>query len=1053
MPAVTTTPAPLPEPEVPLRPLGRREHAFWILSQLAPGSGVSHLTVAFRTVGTLRWWPLHAAANHLLYRHPALRTRYPQKAGVPLRHLSAATDVQLLLDTRAVAERDVEAVVAQLARHPFDLATELPLRVALLNVDTGGSVVVLSTHHIVSDAASLTVLVRELSAGYDAVAAGDPVPAALAGPLPLRDEPEVPADDLGFWREQLRDVDPAAMVLSWARPSPVNPTFAGGTVTRRLSPDAARAVDALRRQLRLTENLVLLTGYHLLLFRHGAGPDMVVGVPVTVRKDGDAGIGLGISTLPLRLRVDRALSFRQLARQVRDAFLAGVMHSGASAEALLAELGHRSADWRAPLFRHLFNYRPWDESDVRIAGEKPTFLDVLRAESRLDIELSVIGGTGPGTLVATYSAEVHDREDVEALLERLEQLLIEAAADVDRPVGLLSLCSAADRAVLARANDTATGPRRVGTAPEMIMAVARARPDAVALAGECGSLTYRQLVARGGQVARALGRAGVGTGDVVGLALGRTTAMVASMLGVWGVGAAYLPLDPDQPPERLRYLVEDAGARAVIVGSGDAGWAAGRPVLRWPDLEPAGGPPDRPPDGPLAVVPDRGAARADEAAYVIYTSGSTGRPKGVAVSHGSLANVVLSFADLLGTTERDPVLWSTTVTFDISALELFLPLVRGGRVVVAAERHGLDVVDLITGQDVHVVQGTPTFWRAVLPEAAGALAGRTVLCGGEPLAAELARDLKRTGCRLFNAYGPTETTIWSTVAEVPDEPAGPVSVGAPVANTQVFIVDGHGVELPRGIPGELCIAGAGVAIGYLGRPDLTAQRFGTHPAFGRFYRTGDVARWRHDGALELLGRQDRQVKLRGHRIELGEVESVLREADGVTDAVAVVTGDRQGQGRLHAFVRVGPGVAVPQLPERLWRYLRDRLPDYSLPSGIAVLDAFPVTPNRKTDHRALAERVAAADHPGVPAPPEDDGDLTELTTALVDLWREALVRPGLGADDNFFLHGGQSLLALGLLGRVRALVGREVPVRAIFDHPTARQLARALSAGDRHVVA
>jgi hypothetical protein len=302
---------------------------------------VANLTLAFRTAATLRWWPLYAAANHLLYRHPALRTRYPQEAGVPLRHLSAAADVRLRVDTQAVAEPDIDAVVARIARHPIDLATKLPLRVALLNVDTGGSVVVLSTHHIVSDAASLNVLVGELAACYDAVAAADPIPAPLADPLPLRDEPEVPADHLRYWRDQLADVDPTAMVLSWARPSPVHPTFAGGTVPRRLTPAALAAIDALRQRLNLTENLVLLTAYYLMLFRHGAGPDMVVGVPITVRKPGDAGMGFGVSTLPLRLSVDRTVGFRQLSRTVRDAFLAGAMHAGASVEAVIAELGHR----------------------------------------------------------------------------------------------------------------------------------------------------------------------------------------------------------------------------------------------------------------------------------------------------------------------------------------------------------------------------------------------------------------------------------------------------------------------------------------------------------------------------------------------------------------------------------------------------------------------------------------------------------------------------------------------------------------------------------------
>ncbi|GIH19614.1 non-ribosomal peptide synthetase [Rugosimonospora africana] len=1026
--------------EAPVRPLGRREYAFWILSQLAPDSAVSNLTIAFRTGRALRWWPLHAAANHLLYRHPGLRTRFPQEAGVPVRHVSAATDTQVQVDVLPVAEADLPARVEELARRPFDLASDLPVRVTALTIDTGGSAVVLTTHHIVSDAVSLMILVRELAAAYDGFAADGRVPAELSAALPLREEPAAPAGDLQFWVEHLCGATPRAMELPWARPGPARPTFAGSTVMTTMSPDAVAALRTLRRDLRVTENLVLLSAFYLLLLRHGAGPDMVVGVPVTVRRDpGDATVGFGVSTLPLRVRLDRDSGFRQLTRQVRDAFLAGIAHSGASVEAILVELGHRSADWRAPLFRHLYNYRPWDESDVRVGGERPTFLDIPRGDSRLDIELTVIGGSSAPALLANYSTEIHDEADVRAMLARLERLVIAAAGDVDRPVGTLDARCAAERAVLERANDTAVPDGPAGTVFDHVHRVAREDPDAVAVVAESGQRSYAELVSAAEGFTQRLRAAGVRPGDIVGLALGRTPGMVAAILGIWGAGASYLPLDPAQPAVRLAFQVDDADARVIVVPGADPAWAAGRTVLTWADFaSPTGA------ASPVAEPPS-----GDAPAYVIYTSGSTGRPKGVAVSHTNLANVVTGFARRLATTARSAVLWSTTVTFDISALELFLPLASGGRVVIAdptGPARGRELAELIDKHDVAVVQGTPTLWRAVLPELGGALRGRIVLCGGEPLAADLAAALLRTGCRLFNAYGPTETTIWSTVAEVTGEPVDPVPVGTPVANTSVFVADAYGEELPCGVPGELCIAGTGVSLGYLRRPGLTAERFGTDPVRGRFYRTGDVARWRHDGVLEVLGRTDRQVKLRGHRIELGEVESVLREHEQVTDAAALVSGDGHGEPALRVFVRAAPGAPVSDLPDRLWQYLRQRLPDYGLPSGIDIVAEFPTTANGKLDYHALGAMVPAGRGAARPAPAaEPAGDL-DLTRRLVRLWREALARPDLDADDNFFLQGGHSLLAERLVGRVSQLSGRVVSVRAIFDHPTARGLATFLAA-------
>jgi acyl-coenzyme A synthetase/AMP-(fatty) acid ligase len=437
----------------------------------------------------------------------------------------------------------------------------------------------------------------------------------------------------------------------------------------------------------------------------------------------------------------------------------------------------------------------------------------------------------------------------------------------------------------------------------------------------------------------------------------------------------------------------------------------------------------------------------DDAAYLMYTSGSTGRPKCVRVDHRNLANVVAAFAGELGLSPADATLWSTTPTFDISLLELFLPLTTGGRVVVAGavtDAGVEELLDAVVKHDVRVVQATPTVWRLVIPAAGDRLRDVTALCGGEPLTADLAAELLRRASRVYNAYGPTETTIWSTLAEITRADEDPVPIGRPIANTTVFLTSRHGDELGFGVAGELCVAGAGVSAGYPRRPDLTAERFGERPGYGRFYRTGDLARWRSDGLLECLGRLDRQVKLRGQRIEPGEVESALREHEYVADAAVTVVGDPQRDGILRAFARPTPAAPAEGLPDLLWRHLRRTLPAALLPSGIVIVDRFPSTVNGKLDHQALAGLAVPVEAAAVAAAGGPGAD-PELVASLTDLWRESLSRADLGPDDNFFLNGGHSLLATRLSARVADLIGRPIPLRMVFDLPTAREMASALS--------
>lgn len=1034
----------LPAPAEPLHPLGPREYAFWILQQLAPDSAVSNIRIVLRTPLRLRWWPLHAAVNHLLARHPPLRTRFPTAAAVPLRHVSAASDVQLTVQVAATTEADLMEQLLQAGRQPFDLGSDLPLRMFLYQVGDRGSAVMLVVHHAVSDGMSVAMLTGELARVYDGIAAGSGVPDDLRGEV--RDTAAAPSqpEDVRFWSSHLRGIDTARLALPWARSSPSRPTFAGATMITSIAPETRSAIAALRRSLASTENLVLLTAFYLTLFRHGAGPDLVVGVPVTNRSAGAVtGLGFQVSTLPLRLVVDPHASFTELGRQVRDAFFTGLQHASVSVEEVLTDLGHRSPDWRVPLFRHIFNYLPWDENDIWIGGERSVSPTLLRDESRLDIQLTVLSGQDPPEVVTNYSTEVHDEADVVTLLSRMETLLRAAAEEPDRPVIELDMATDAERALLAAANQSRSdGPDR--TVLERFSAHAQSDPAATAVTGDGDALSYGELAAMARRVSARLRAGGVRGGDIVALALPRGAALAAAVLGVWAAGACYLPLDAGHPRQRLATQLSDAGARLLVTesGAGDPDrYGAGVPVVAWPDL--VGG--DRP---SFAAAVEMPAPDQDSAAYVMYTSGSTGRPRGVVVSHRNLANVVLDFAERLAVSTADAVLWSTTTGFDISGLELCLPLSVGGTVVVAGaevQTRPRDLLELVVSHDVSVVQATPTFWRLAVGEVSGEeLRGRIVLCGGEPLSAALARDLLRTGCQLYNVYGPTETTIWSTVARVGDEVTDPVPIGHPIRNTTAFVADEYGARVPPGLLGELCIGGTGVSLGYLGLPELTSERFQSSPTGGRYYRTGDLARWRADGVLELFGRNDRQVKLRGHRIELPEIETVLRSHPDVTDAAVVVVGDPQSDAELRAFVRPARGAAVT-LPGDLWPYLRERLPSYALPSRLMAVPDFPVTPNGKTDHAALRDMDVTGLTVG-PGQPADGPDRhPDLTQRLLALWRNTLGRPALGERDHFFLNGGHSLLAAQLAGRIAEIVGKDVPIRTIFDHPTARQLSAQLA--------
>ncbi|WP_327085650.1 amino acid adenylation domain-containing protein [Nonomuraea sp. NBC_01738] len=1001
----------LPEPMEPLRPLTAVPYAFWVLEELAPGTGVSNLAVAFRTRARLRRLPLQIAVTRLVKRHPALRLRFPVVDGAPARHLTAPQDAKITVVTRESTEDDLQHDLRAFLDEPFDLGQDLLVRAGHFLVGDG-SVVCLVGHHMVVDAHSMQLLVEDLGAFYDSQTSQEPLPAALGGTAPMLEAGEPSRESVAYWLKALEGVDPERMVLPGSRPSPERPTFAGHTCSWQADDDTVRALEDLRTRLRTTGNIVLATAFLLTLRGHGAGPDLVFGMPVSTRAPGARHVGYGVSTLPLRVRVELDDDFEQVARRVEDAFADGVEHADASVEAVLTARGHGTGDWRVPLFRHMFNYRPWSDEQVRVCGEVPGYLEDLFDRSRLDLQCVAVQEPARLTIRLWHSTEVHTEAEMAAFTARMASVLRQAAAR-----GRVSdVLSPADRALLGGVN--ATGRAWSGG---LLDRLTPSSDVAVVEPAAGRTLTYGELLGWAAELRDRLLAQGVRRGDLVALALERSADLLAAVLGCWAAGAAFLPLDAHQPERRLSGHLTDSGARLLITADGVAPpWAA--PEVPTITSAPSGDAEWEP------LSPDPA-----DIAYVIYTSGSTGRPKGVQVTHGNLANLVQDFA---GRLEGRRVLWSTTPSFDISWLEAMLPPATGGTLVIAPDEVRLQAgafLALIEDQDVEIVQATPTAWRMAVPEASGELAGRTVLCGGEPMPAQLARDLLELGCRVLNVYGPTETTIWSTVHELDEPPGDSVPVGAPLANTRVFI-EREGTEAPPGVPGELCVAGDGVSAGYLGRPELTAERFGEHPLYGRFYRTGDRAVIRHDGLIELLGRQDRQIKLRGHRIELGEVEAALHEHDLVRAAAVILDGDPQGDGRLVAFTELtGDGDE-----SELWAFARQRLPEYAVPTRYVMVDRLPTTENGKIAYRALT----VPDEPGGQARPAqvDDG----LRGRVVGLWREALGRPGLGEHDNFFLNGGHSVLAVRLVPRLEELAGGPVPVRAVFDHPTPAELAAFL---------
>ena len=1002
-------------------PLSDKERALWLLHRLVPDKAICNTGSALRVNADVRPEALQRAVDCVTARHPGLRSVVVTTGQETRRRVLPTGDFRVVVEVVETEDVDLGQYTSDAFTVPFDIEREPLMRVRLVR-SPRVSVVCLVFHHLVVDGESVLVVIRNLIELYESFLAGTDVPENLRGVVPVYLPEPVDGPSLAYWTETCATVDPAAQRLPAGRPMPNLPTFAGARVDHVLSAEAISAVVLLRRRTHTTDNIVLLAAYYVLLARHGAGPDLVVGVPTSGRTIDHSGelVGYHANTLPTRVTVDLDDTFDALVRRVRKAFMDGLSRAHVPFESVQKALAPATFDWRAPLFRFLFNFLKVELGAVTMGGSAVELADWDNGLTRLDLELSVYDEVDTKKLTAEYSTESFDRPVVTAMLARFERLVTSLAEHPEQPLADADLDTPDDRALAA----LAVGPRDTlpdGTVLDLVVGQARRTPDALAV----GDWTYDRLLSVAGAVHHELVRHGVAVDDVVGVSADRGPLLAAAVLGTWSAGAAYLPLDTSHPVARRDVVIENAGVRFVLADR-TFPTATSTSTLRLDRLASARDPVER---------------RRGILAYVIYTSGSTGQPKGVDISHRGLLNSVRHLMAHLGFGDRDVVLWTTTFTFDASAIELLPSLCTGARLVPVSDADRLRPDALLRVREAEgatVWNATPSEWRRLEPRLPASLPGMRLVTGGEPLDAALAERLLSRGCRLFFGYGPTEATILASLGELRSPVARHVPIGTAIANTTLHLLDGNGRPVPPGVPGELCVAGPGVAVGYRGDPPRGRDSFVEDGTLGRYYRTGDRARQRPDGQFEFLGRTDRQVKVRGQRVELAEVEAALERHSAVAVATVWMEPHPAGGERLAAAVLLEDRAREEQVTpvELLLAHAADWLPAAWVPGRLTVVPELPRTATGKVDHARLAAQVEDGAGAALPDDP--------ILRTLVRLWREVLVDDTVTAESNFFLVGGHSVLAIELAARISAELGRDVGFEAVFRAPTPGQLAAVL---------
>ncbi|MES2295470.1 MAG: amino acid adenylation domain-containing protein [Pseudomonadota bacterium] len=1024
------------------------QQRLWFLDQYEPGSAFYNIPSAMRLVGDLDVAVLERSLNEVMRRHESLRTSFASAMGEVSQRMAAHQLLPLALtDLADLPHGEREAKVQWLAQDeahaPFDLARGPLIRAALLRLAPGEHVFLFTLHHIVSDGWSNAILVNEMATLYEAYRAGQVSPLADL-PIQYADYAHWQRTRLGgaglerqlsYWKEQL-DGAPALLTLPWDRPRPPVQGHRGATHQFRIAGAATAALNALARSEASTLFMTLTAAFKVLLARYSGQDDICIGTPIAGRNRPELEplIGFFINTLVLRTRIDGRASFCQLLRQVRSSALGAYAHQDLPFDQLVEALKPTRSMGHAPLFQVVLALQNAAPASVALPGLALHPVDLESSTAKFDLTLNITEQDAQLWCGLEYNSDLFDATTIERMAAHFAHLIDAAVAAPAAPIDELAMLSHEERhRMLVDWNRTEAVQAQPQTMHGLFAAQARRTPDTVAVEAIDGALTYRELNARANALSRRLRALGVGPEVLVGLCGGPTLNLLVGLLAILKAGGAYVPLDPAYPRERLAYLLGDANPTLILASAESAARLppSSIPVLCMDSAWPA-----------PAVFDAEDAdclATAENLAYVIYTSGSSGGPKGVLLRHGGLCNLVQAQIAAFGVTAGQRVLQFASLNFDASTSEIFMALISGATLCLAGREQLMPdaLVHSLEKLAINVVTLPPVV-LAALPTLPASVT--TVIVAGEACPPALAQ--RWAGSRnFFNAYGPTEATVCATIERCAADQAGVVPIGRPIANVRCHILDAALNVVPVGVAGQLHIGGAGLARSYLNRPELTAAAFIPDPfaarAGERLYRTGDLARYRADGSIEYLGRVDSQFKLRGFRIEPGEIEAVLVAVPGVREALALVREDSPGDRRLVAYLLLDSADAPPVA--QLRQGLQQSLPEHMVPGHFVMLDQWPVTPNGKVDRNALPAPDAARSSAGYVAP------ATREESVLAAIWAEVLKLDRVGTHDNFFELGGHSLLATQLVSMIRVRCGCEISVRAVFESPTVAALALHLA--------
>ena len=1038
---------PLPQVEKTTNnhPLSLTQQQLWFINQLQPGTPVYNIPIAIHIPGTVNVPLLIRSLDEIICRQEILRTSLEIVNGEPRQKV--ADNIKLNVpevDLRHLSgeeqAREVERLFLQTAQFAFDFSQPPLLQAKLLHLQQK-SILIITLHHLIADGWSIQVLVKELTTIYQAFIQGK------SSPLPELSvqyanfvywqqnwlQSQALEHNLTYWKQQLGGNLPV-LQLPPDYPRPAIQSFRGGQQKFSLSKSLTKAIKRLSKQEEATLFMTLLATFQTLLYRYTGQEDILVGSPIANRnhQELDGLIGCFVNTLVLRTHLDGNPTFQELLARVRKVAIEAYTHQDLPFEKLVEALQPNRVLSHNPLFQVMFVLQNPKAESIWKTEELET------KTAKFDLLLSMTDSEEGLTGTLEYNTDLFNPDTITRMIGHFQTLLESIVVNYHQHIANLSLLTPAEQQTILRDwNNTQVEYQQTACIHQLFTIQTEKTPDATALIFGDEKLTYSELNHRANQLAQYLQDLGVTPETIVGICMERSVEMVVGILGIMKAGGAYLPLDPSYPQQRLAYMLADAKVPILLAQSHLVD--------------------NLPPHQAQVINIDNNSAsfrnynhtnpvsnvELENIAYVIYTSGSTGKPKGVQIVHRSVVNFLTAMQRKLQLTNTDKLLSVTTLSFDIAVLEIFLPLITGAKLILVSREVATDggqLLKQLNHSATTIMQATPATWRMLLDTGWEGNAQLKILCGGEALSQNLAGELCQRSSQVWNLYGPTETTIWSTIAQINDSQKI-VSIGRPIDNTQIYILDKSLKPVPVGVSGELYIGGTGLARGYLNQPELTAEKFIKNPLNSEklIYKTGDLARYLPNGEIEYLGRIDHQVKIRGFRIELGEIEAILRQHPQVRETVVVTREDIPKNHRLVAYIVPHTGNTLPV--QELRDYLQQKLPDYMLPSVFLKLNKLPLTPNGKIDRRAL------------PVPENQPLNLTatyeapnsELETAIAKIWQEVLHLEKAGVNDNFFDLGGNSLLMVQVNNKLREVMDCDISVVEMFQNPTIKSLAKYIN--------